>query len=92
MSVEPRSRPAYDVESVARTILEEAIRRHPERLTVTELSLRIVGDPDDDLEGETAVEAIQSLRASGLIRYRNDDQIVEPTHAVLCYAELMGSP
>jgi hypothetical protein len=83
--------PAYDPEIVARSILEEVIRLHPERLTVAELSLKIMGDPEDEREVETAGEAIQSLRASGLVRYRNDDRLVEPTQAVLRYVALMGS-
>jgi hypothetical protein len=83
--------PAYDPEIVSRTILEEVIRLHPERLTVAELSLRIVGDPGDEREAETAAEAIHDLRAFGLIRYRDDDKLVEPTQAVLRYVALMRS-
>jgi hypothetical protein len=83
---------AYDLEIVARTILEEVLRLHPERLTVAELSLRIIGDPEDEREAETVAEALQRLRASGLIRYRNDERLVEPTQAVLRYVALMGPP
>jgi hypothetical protein len=84
--------PKYDPELVECVVLEEVLRLHPERLTVTELSLKIVGDPEDDLEAETAIGAIHNLRASGLVRYRNDDRLVEPIHALLRYVELLGSP
>jgi Helix-turn-helix domain len=83
--------PKHDLDLVARAILEEVLRRHPEGLTVAGLSLRIVGDPEDVREVETVAEAIQSLRASGLIRYRDDDQLVEPTQAVLLYMALLRS-
>jgi aryl-alcohol dehydrogenase-like predicted oxidoreductase len=73
--------PRYNPALVAQAVLEEAIELHPQRLTVGELSLRVVSDPDDGMEVETATEAIRDLRRSGLFRYRNDDQVVEPTHA-----------
>lgn len=84
--------PRYDPELVERAILEEVLNLHPQRLTVGELSLRIAGDTEDSLEIETAVEATHSLRASGLVRYRSDDLVVEPTHAALRAAALLGSP
>lgn len=73
--------PKYDPTLVEQVILEEAIELHPQRLTVGELSLRIVSDPEDSMEVETATHAIRDLRRSGLLRYRNDDEVVEPTHA-----------
>lgn len=81
--------PKYDPALVEQLILEEAIELYPQRLTVGELSLRIVADPDDGLEVETAIHAIRDLRRSGLFRYRNDDQVVEPTHAALRAAQLL---
>ena len=66
---------------VEQAILEEALELYPQRLTVSELSLRVVSDPEDSGEIETAVHATRNLRRSGLLRYRNDDQVVEPTHA-----------
>lgn len=85
-------RPKYDPELVERAALEEVLRRRPKRLTVAELSLRIVGNPEDGLEVETAITAIHSLRASGLVRYQNDDQLVEPTYPLQRYVEIVGSP
>ncbi len=82
--------PKYNPELVAQVILEEAIELYPQRLTVGELSLRIVSDPDDGREVETASEAICDLRRSGLFRYRNDDQVVEPTHAAFSAAAIFG--
>lgn len=51
-----------------------------------------LGDPEDELEVETIEHAIRSLRGSGLLRYRNDDRVVEPTHAALCAAALLLAP
>jgi hypothetical protein len=86
------SSPAYDAQVVARAILEEVLLRRPDRLTVAELRQKVVGDPDDEREVETALEAIHYLRESGLIRYRDDDQLVEPTQAVLRYVALVELP
>jgi len=72
-------------------ILEEAIELHPQRLTVGELSLRIVSDPEDSMEVEAATHAIRDLRGSGLLRYRNDDGVVEPTHAAIRAAALLAA-
>lgn len=75
--------PKYNPELVEQVILIEVIEHHPARLTVDELALRIVSDPADDTEVETAIEAVRDLRRSGLIRYRNDDEVVEPTQVAL---------
>lgn len=80
--------PNHDPASVRQVILDEALELHPQRLTVRELSLRIVSDPEDDLEIETATDALRDLRRSGLLRYRNDDRVVEPTHAAFSAAEI----
>lgn len=92
VSVCPANSPAYDLEIVSRTVLEEVILRYRERLTVPELSLRIVGDPDDERETKTVADAIHDLRASGLIEYEDADQLVKATPAILRYVALVGSP
>lgn len=84
--------PKYNLDAVAQAILVQIIDLHPERLAVREWLLRIVGDWDDGLEVETAQSAIRDLRVSGLIHYRDDDQLVEPTQAVLRYVALLGLP
>jgi hypothetical protein len=83
--------PKYDPTLVERAALDEVVELHPTRLTIDELCLRIVGDPHDDAEVEIAKEAARSLRASGLIRYRNDEQVVEATQVALRAHELMAS-
>jgi hypothetical protein len=79
----------YNPDAVAQAILVEVLDLHPERLTVSGWLLRIVADPDDGIEVETATEAIHGLRASGLIDYRNDDRVVEATYAALRASELL---
>jgi hypothetical protein len=88
MAADGATSPRYDPALVEQAILEEAIELHPQRLTVRELSLRIVSDPDDSREVETAACAIRDLRRSGLLRYRNDDEVVEPTHAAFSAAAI----
>lgn len=75
--------PKYDHERVGEAILFEVIEQHPTRLTIEEIMLRIVADSDDTAEVQTASEATLDLRRSGLVRYRNDDRLVEPTQAAL---------
>jgi hypothetical protein len=83
------SPPEYDLAIVGQVILVEVVERHPARLTVDELALRIVSDPDDEREVETATEAVRDLRRACLVRYRNDDKLVEPTQAALRAHELL---
>jgi hypothetical protein len=74
--------PKYNVATVESVILEVAAELHPQQLTAGDLSLRIVGDPDDSREVETATRAIRNLREFGLFSDR-DDEIMEPTPAAL---------
>jgi hypothetical protein len=66
-----------------RTVLHEIVELHPERLTIPELILRIARDPRDEATGERVRIATRDLRRSGLVRYRDGNEIVEPTHAAL---------
>jgi hypothetical protein len=74
--------PNYDVATVEAVILEVAAELHPDHLTDSDLSLRIVGDPDDAREIETAAAAIRNLREFGLFDACQDG-IVVPTQAAL---------
>jgi hypothetical protein len=71
-----------------RTVLTEVVQLHPELLTIPELILRTVSDPQDEPMKEKIGLAARELRRSGLVRYRNDDEVVEPTHAALRTHEL----
>lgn len=75
--------PKYDPEIVAQVIFIEAVEHHPLRLTVDELATRIVSDPADSREVEAATDAVRDLRRACLVRYRNDDKLVEVTQAGL---------
>jgi hypothetical protein len=84
--------PKYNPKLVEQVILEEAVRAHrtnPQRLTIDELAMRIVSDPDDNREIETAAQAIRSLQEFGVFKDR-DDEIVEPTPATLQVVALLG--
>lgn len=81
--------PQYDLAIVEAVILEVAAELHPQRLTAEELSLRIVSDPKDAREIETATQAICNLREFGLFSGRNDE-IVEPTQAALRACALLA--
>lgn len=75
--------PKYDPVLVGQALLYEVIEQDPDRLAVGELVLRIIADPDDGREVGTATAAILDLRRSGLVDYRDDDQLVKPTQAAL---------
>ena len=74
--------PKYDLGTVEAVILEVAAELHPRHLTARDLALKIVGDPDDDREVETAAQAVRNLREYGLFCDR-EDGIAEPTRAAL---------
>lgn len=75
--------PNYRPEPLERAILEEVIDLLPVRLTVNELCLWIAANPEDDSEVEATRRAIHDLKRSGLLRYQNDNQVVEPTQAAV---------
>jgi hypothetical protein len=81
----------YDLKIVEGVILEIATELHPEHLSVSGLSMQIVGNPDDDREIETAAQAISNLRELGLFKDR-DDEIVEPTPVMLHVVKLLIRP
>ncbi|HXS45920.1 MAG TPA: hypothetical protein VN756_00485 [Solirubrobacterales bacterium] len=85
--------PQYNLSTVMQVILEEAIEVHPRCLTIGALCQRIVVDPKDNREVETAKQAVRELRQSGLFSYKDDDQVVEPTPAARqAFALLAGYP
>jgi len=78
----PDTSPSYNVAIVEAVILEVAAELHPQNLTAKELALKIINNPDDTREVETAAQAIRGLREFGLFANR-DDEIVQPTPAAL---------
>lgn len=86
-----QTHPKYDTATVETVLLEIAAELHPEHLSAGGLTLRIVVDPDDDREVETAAQAIRNLREFGLFRDR-DDESVEPTPAALRAFALLTQP
>lgn len=72
-----------------RTVLAEVIELHPELLTIAELIQRIARRPEDETTKEEIRNAIRDLRRSGLVRYRDDGEVVEPTHAALRAFDLL---
>jgi hypothetical protein len=79
----------YDVATVARLMLEEVAELHPRRLTARELSARIITDPDDSREIETAAHAIRVLIRVGL--FEGDDGNVRPTGIALFTIALLAT-
>jgi hypothetical protein len=78
----PDTSPNYNVAIVEAVILEVAAELHPQNLTAKELALKIISNPDDAREVETAAQAIRGLREFGLFANR-EDEIVQPTPAAL---------
>lgn len=60
---------------------------HPEHLTSSELALKVVGK-QDQLNVQAVQLAIDTLNGCSLVRYGGD--VVEPTHAAIHAAELLG--
>lgn len=81
--------PKYNVAVVESVVLELAIELNPTHLTARDLALRIVSDPEDSREVETATHAIRNLREIGLFSNR-DDELVEPTPAAVRAVELLA--
>ncbi len=81
--------PKYNVAIVEAVLLEVAAEVHPQHLSAKELSLRIVSDPDDSREVETAAQAIRNLRELGLLCAQNDES-VRPTPAALRAVALLA--
>ncbi len=69
--------------------LNEVVKLDPEHLTIPELILRIARDPEDEATQEEIRHAVRELRRSGVVRYRDDDEVVEPTHATLRVVDLL---
>lgn len=60
-----------------RMVLTEVVQLG--ELTIAELILRIARDPDDETTKDRIRIATRDLRRDGLVRYRDDDEIVTPT-------------
>jgi hypothetical protein len=61
-------------------------------LTIPELILRIARNPDDEVVKDRIRIATRDLRRDGLVRYRDDDEIVTPTRAAVRGYELFTGP
>lgn len=77
------AQPKYDRAVVGQALLLEIMKSHPRCLTVSELVDQIASDSGDYSEVETVRTAIRELRQTGLVRYCDDDELVEPTQAAL---------
>jgi hypothetical protein len=75
--------PKYNRAIVGQVLLMQILNKHPTCMTVAELVDRTIADSGDASEVETARAAIRELRQTGLIRYCDDDELVEPTQAAL---------
>ncbi|HEX6687374.1 MAG TPA: hypothetical protein VF085_01765 [Solirubrobacterales bacterium] len=72
----------YNVAIVEAAFLATATELHPQNLTAKELALKVILDPDDTREVETAEQAMRGLREFGLFS-DGDGGIVTPTPAAL---------
>jgi hypothetical protein len=79
----------YNIAIVEEVVLLAAAELNPKHLAVDDFVRRIVGNPEDSREIETAARAIQGLREFGLLKDR-DDEVVEPTQAALRACALLA--
>lgn len=71
-------------------VLEEVIELFPVRPTVSELCQKITAGSQDKRRLERVRHAIRDLRGWGLLRYRDDEQLVEPTPAAIHFSDLFN--
>jgi hypothetical protein len=90
VKVKVPSRAEPDPESAECAVLLEVIELLPVGLTVSELCQKITAGSQDKRREETARHAIRDLRGWGLVRYRDDDQLVEPTAAAVHCVDLFN--
>ena len=90
MKTEVSTRAEPDPELIERAVLEEVVELLPVRLTVSELCQKITAGSQDKRRTETVRHAIRDLRGWGLVRYRDDDQLVEPTSAAVHFSDLFN--
>lgn len=83
MSTGVSTRAEPDPEDAECTVLKEVVELLPLRLTVSELCKKITAGSQDTRRTETIRHAIRDLRGWDLLRYRDDDQLVEPTLAAV---------
>lgn len=70
-----------------RTVLTEVVELG--ELTIAELILRIAHDPDDETAKDKIRNATRDLRRDGVVRYREDDEIVTATRPAIRMYELL---
>jgi len=74
---------------VEQDLLSEIVTLHPDHLTPAELVLWMRGRTSD-ADRIAILDALQVLKRSGLTRQNGD--VVEPTYATLCVAEIFQIP
>lgn len=74
---------------VEQDLLSEIIGLHPSHLTVEELVVKMKGGSSAE-DRNAILDPLDELRSYGLIRLNGD--VVEPTYAVLCAAEIFQIP
>lgn len=74
-------------DELERTVLTEIVELG--ELTIEELILRTAGDPEDEATKDRIRNATRDLRRDGLVRYREDDEIVTPTRPAIRMYELL---
>jgi hypothetical protein len=68
---------------VGQALMYEVIYLRPKRLTVDELIRRVVSDSSDTKEIDTATQALEEIKRSGLLEYEEDEEVVSATPAAL---------
>lgn len=90
MTAEVSTRGEPDPELVERAVLEEVVELLPVRLTVSELCQKITAGSQDKGRLEVVRHAVRDLRGWGLVRYRDVEQLVEPTPAAIHFFDLFN--
>lgn len=70
-----------------RIVITEILQLYP--LTISELIIRVASNPDDGATEDRVRIITRDLRRDGVVRYRNNDEVVEPTRAAIRMDELL---
>lgn len=78
--------PAQEDARIEGVVLRVVLAHHPTHLTIAELALEILDDPDDFAEGDALARAVRDLGVAGLVRMNG--AVVMPTRAAVHFDSL----
>jgi hypothetical protein len=78
--------PAEEDARIEGVVLRVVLGHHPTHLTIPELALEVLDDPDDFAEEDALARAVRDLGVAGLVRMNG--AVVMPTRAAVHFDSL----